>query len=443
MTIEVALIILAIFCVTTVILLIAILIQKGINSRNIHLQGVARDILFKRYFDQENVKAPLSNRFFFDAFIDIETQVQIEEEVRQRVIADILQTRFVKQQMRNRNHFNPIKRKLAIFYLHALKTDQSKKMLATRLYKEKNYSVFFYLIHALKETITEDQFKHILNRLSRAPESFTKWIYELFKNNYRIIEPYVEAMLNDERVEVKRLFIFLASKIPTLTLKDYAMSQFNDLEQPESIRLLALEAVATMHPYEIHADLFCTNDNEAIKRIALSAAAYDVSQSRVDQLMQSVDGSSLDLDRVNALSRIVYDSKSLLLYLFDYYFTSINQQKRDVIARVLSNYVDYIILKTDQSKAKNVKVILENMMHLHIIEDFIDFMNRNKDIQLEKQLLPMIKSHISQDNVLLDQFLIYLNKDILSKMGLIKKSQPISKREKAPREKRKTRWIIR
>lgn len=56
-------------------------------------------------------------------------------------------------------------------------------------------------------------------------------------------------------------------------------------------------------------------------------------------------------------------------------------------------------------------------------------------------MLVLIKKYALIDPFYLDQFTIYLNADILKKIGLIKKAQPLISREKAPREKSKIIWI--
>ena len=110
-----------VFVGITIFLLILILLQKRINRKNSMRQGLARDYLFKRYFDNEPIKRPVSAKFFFNAFIDIETQVSIEPVVRKKIIEDISKTRFCKKQYRNLNSLSKYKRKLAVFYLQSLR----------------------------------------------------------------------------------------------------------------------------------------------------------------------------------------------------------------------------------------------------------------------------------------------------------------------------------
>ena len=442
MTIEIAKLIVFTFAVTALVLIMMIAIQKAVNKRTKYLQGQARDYLFKIYFDHEPVKMPLTNRFFFDAYIDIETQVEIDAVVREEVVSDIRETRFCKRQIKKLNSRNTYIRRRAIFYISALKTEESKSLLTNLLKKETHASVRFYIIYALKDVINEDIFQLVVESLIHADPSYQRWLHALLKNNYHQISPFVDAYFKDIRLEVQKMLIHLATYNLDPKLKDYAMRLFKEsLYEPE-IRLAALSAVATTYPQEVANDDFCKNQEDPIKRIAIIAASNMVTQEMVDHLLRSIDGTPLDAERVKALSRIVYDSKTLLLYILDAYNTAQNEFQKNAIARVLAHQIDYLMLKIKSKEYAYISQIIERMMVLNIIEDFIDFMNHNKDSEIERQMIVLIKKHAWRDNYLMEEFSIYLKQDILSKMGMIKKSQPVTKREKSPIEKRKTVWIL-
>jgi len=442
MTLEIAKYIVYAFAGVAFLLILLIAIQKANNRRSIYLQGLARDYLFKIYFDHEPVKMPLTNRFFFDAYIDVETQVEIDAFVREEVVSDIRETRFCKSQIKKLKSHNIYTRRKAIFYISALKSEESKKLLSELLKNEKNASVRFYIVYALKEVIDHDIFKTIVETLVHADPSYQRWIYALLKNNYYIISPYVDEYFKDIRQAVQKMLIHLASFHADTKLRDYTMKLFKEsLYEPE-IRLSALSAIAIMHPQLIANDDFCKNQEDSIKRIAISAASNMVSQDMVDHLLRSMDGTPLDTDRTKALSRITYESKTLLLYVLDFYNTAQNDFQKNAIARVLAHQIDYLMLKIKSKEYTYISQIIERMMELKIIEDFMDFMNHNKDAEIERQMIVLIKKHAWRDSYLMEEFSIYLNQGILSKIGMIKKSQPVTKREKAPVEKRKTVWIL-
>lgn len=442
MTIEGAWLIFDFFIVLIVVLFFLIIAQKRVNHQQIKKLGLARDYLFDKYFDHKEIKKILKNKFFFDAYIDMETQVEIEPEIRQQVIRDLSDTVFTISQYDKLKSLNINKRKIAIFYLSALDTEKAWRELIKRLYKEKNESVLFYLIYACILKIDERIFERIVNSLIGASPNYQRWIETLMKNYYTSIKTYVPKYFIDQRPEVKKLLIALASNTYDEQMKSYVTRIFHESVLEPEIKLLAIKAIARMHPQEIANDDYCKSEIDEIKRIAISAASSIVTEQMVVNLIHSMDGSSLDEDRVNSLSKIVYDSTTLLLFVIEKYPKTKNKHQQLAIARVLSHRIDYLMLKMETQGYEYIPKIIEDMLSMHIIEDFIDFLNMNKDIRIEDKLKPIIKKFAINDKYLLEEFSIYLNSKLLVKLGITQQQQPVIPREKAAKEKLKNRWII-
>ncbi len=442
MTIQFAWFIFGFFAIISILLIVLITIQKAFNHMVITKQSLARDYLFDKYYDQKNIKKKLTDHFFFDAYINMETQVQIEPEIREKVINDLSHIKFTLKQYKRLNSISVNRRKIAIFYLSMLNTDKAWKELKKRLYKEKEKSVLFALVHALLAVIDETIFDQIINTIIGANANYQRWVQTLLTNHYSKIKNYIPKYFIDKHQEVKKLLIALANNTIDKPLEDYVTRLFHESILEQDIKLLAIKALARMHPQVIANDIFCKSESIDVKRVAIGAASTIITKEMVDNLINSMDGSSLDEDRANSLSKIVYSSKTLFLYVLDRYKQNKNRHQQLAIAHVLSHRIDYLILKIDSEGYEYIIKIIEDMMKLHIIEDFIDFMNLNKDIKIENKLVPSIKKYVIDDKYLLEQFSIYLNEKTLQKIGIKKQNQPVIAREKATREKSKIRWII-
>ena len=422
-------------------LILMILIQKIQYNRLSIKHANARDYLFKKYFDQEDVSPKTSSRFFFDAFIDIETQITIEEVVRKRIIDDLEALRFTHKQYKRLNSLSPFKRRVAVFYIQTLNTKKSREALEARLKKEKNDSVRFYIIYAIKEHLLSHDFEFILKTLNNARESYPHWIYAVLKNNYEVIKPYLLSHIEDKRKKVKQLFLYLSNHIYDDRLKQYATDRFMDLNEDKDIRKEAIKALSNMYPEELVTDTYLNHADEQIRKMAIRACSTVVTKKMTNELLSKMDGSLMDIERASALSRIVFDSKQLLLYILEFYPKAQNEFQKMAISRVLSHHLDYLMLKLKSSEFPQVKQIIQDLLKMHIIEDLIDFINMNKDKEVEDALTQLIRTYATQDKFLLDEFAIYLNQKVLNKLGLIKKPLPTSIREKTPFELSKVIWI--
>lgn len=440
MTLPVLIVLIAFLALVTILILMIIL-QKIHYIRLTKKHILARDYLFKKYFDLEETTPKVSSRFFFDAYIDIETQITIEDAVRKRIIDDLETLKFTKKQYKRIHSFSPFKRKIAVFYLQTLKTKKSKDALASRLAIEKNDSVRFYIIYAMDAHISAHDFDFILRTLSTSRESYPHWIYAILKNRFESIKGYLPDYFSDRRKKVKQFILYLSYHIYNDQLKQYAIGRFMDLNEDKDIRKEAIRALSTMYPEELVTDTYLNHEDEQIRKMAIRACSTVVTQEMTQALLNQMDGTLMDIERANALSRIVFDSKKLLLYVLEKYPTTPNDYQKMAISRVLSHHLDYLMLKLKSNEYPQVKSIIQDLLKMHIIEDLIDFINMNKDKEVENSMIQLVRTFATQDKFLLDEFSVYLNQKFLNKLGLIKKPMPTSVREKTPFELNKVVWI--
>ncbi|MDX9692330.1 MAG: hypothetical protein RBT45_07720, partial [Acholeplasmataceae bacterium] len=319
MTLQTALYIVYGFIGLSILLFLSIFYQRLRNLSHEKKQGLARDFLFQKYFDLVDIPMPFTSRFFLDAFIDVETQVDIEPDVRSRIISDLWVTKFMQKQKRYIHALSKNKRRIAIFYIQAMNHEEALTLLKNRLLIEKDETTKFMLIYALKNSLDQVLFDHILMSLEHASKNYRQWIYAISKNHFQKIKPFINSYITDERTFVMDYLIHLASHSPDMDLKAYLLSliQNNDLDQTYIRK--AFQALAKMHPEEVTKEIYCKNEDIEIKKIAMTAAGNIPQQKMVDHLLSSVDGSSLDEIRIQSLSRIVYDSKAMLIYLLEFY----------------------------------------------------------------------------------------------------------------------------
>ena len=442
MTLDTAWLIVFVFLLVIFLLFISIFIQRYINLKKDKKQGLARDYLFAKYFDLEDISMPFSNRFFIDAFIEIEGQVKVDPDIRLHIIDDFRKMRFMKKQFKNLHSFSVMKRKKSIFYLSIVRDDESLTHFKKRLRVETNESCIFMLIETLIDQFDQDDFNILVNHLESPSQELKRWVYAISKNHFKAIKHCVDTYFNRQDLHIVEFLLHLAKYTSDSKFRDYAKRIFQDDLLDIRIKRMAFEALASMHPEEIVKPEYCLHDDLEIKKIAIRAAGHIPQQKMVDHLLSSIDGSELDQEKTQALSRIVYDSNTFFLYVLEYYTKSKNDYQKQVISTVLSHRMDYLMVKIKDPAYRYLLNIIDDLLKRHVVEDFIDFANHNKDQIVEELIIDLIKKHIASDNYLLNQFTIYLDERILDKLGLMKKTKPFFAKEKAPFEGRKLVWII-
>jgi len=439
MTLEHALIILYFSLLIVIFLVIIIILRKFSNLRYQKKQGEARDFLFDKYFDHKDVLPRFSERFFFDAYIDVETQIDIEPTVREQVVHDLSHTRFFKKQVRNLKSLNSIKRKKAIFYVGSLRRLEDIEQLKLRLKKEKKDSLKFYLFYYLKSHITDDVFEMMMDALKDMSDTFRQKVYALINQKFQVIQQSIYTYLQHSDFHIQTFIIYVSKRHIDPVLKAHLIEIFLDETYDLKLKHLAFDALSSRYPED--AISYLSHQDTTIVTMAIGACGEVLTEDMLFSLIEHMDGTTLDEARIKAISRMVYTSKNLLLATLEYYPKSKNMFERKAIAKVLAHRIEYLVLKLKSDHHPYVKHIVKDILDLHIIEDFMDFLNHNKDLDIQKNLLAVLKPHLLKDQYLLDQASIYLNQNILKEMGLIKKPMPVLPRDKAPIEKSKIYWI--
>ncbi|HAV19981.1 MAG TPA: hypothetical protein DCX17_03035 [Firmicutes bacterium] len=442
MTIDQALLILFVFLGVIAILVLSIIGLSIYHHGESNRQKRARDLFYARYYDGVPTKLPLFIRHFFDAFLDIETQIKLDPSIRSRVIADLIHRPFTRKQLRYLNHPSRSIRKVAISYVAALKTEKSINKLRATLYIEPDPAVRFLLVYALIDELNSRDIAFILATLESSGPQFINWIATLFKNRYYKIKPLLLPYFDDSRPEVIDLLLNIATYVYDPRLGEYC---FNLLEKEEYRHLdqTALEALVLQHPVMLRDVKYLHHQNPLVRKFALRATSSKVDEEMVTFLIDELGSDEFDNERINSLSHIIFDDKSLLLKILTLYPSVKRSAQQKGIAKVLSHHIDYLIVRMRQDEFQYIGTIIDQMLEMHIVEDLIDFMNQNSDERIIARLMPHLKKHASNDPYVLDQLSIYLHEDILRQLGLLKKPSPQSTREKAPVDRGKRRWIIR
>lgn len=425
----------------SLVLLLMIIIQKYRHHQETKINTIARDYLFSRYYDGNDIEIPCSVKAFLDALIDVETQMIIEDDIRTLIEQELMNTRFIKRKLRQLDHHDALKRKVAIHYIKQFKSSQMIQILKDRFFIEKDETVLFMLLDVLFDHIAKDFLDKLVKTLRKGSTLYHEWVYALAIKHYHDFQPHLEYLLSQEDIEVMHLLIKLGSEHLNPKLKQFLIDVTKDSKH--ALRTQAFEALAKLYPEEVVNLENLENEDPLIKRVSIHASSLIIEKQTVDLLLHMMDGSSWDKDRTKALSRIIYDSKSLLLYLLAYYPNAKRDVEKDAITRVLAHRIDFLMVSLKSGQYDYIIEMIKKMFELHIVEDIIDFMNQNKDKSIESKMLKLIIDYCSKDIFILDQFSIYLNQPLLMKMGIMKKPQPMVVREKPPKEKKRTHWILR
>ncbi|MFA7075525.1 MAG: glycosyltransferase family 2 protein, partial [Candidatus Izemoplasmatales bacterium] len=431
------------------IFIVLILTQKRRHKNKIKKTNQSRDYLFKKYIDKEETKLKFSSRFFLEAFIDVEEQIIIEDDVRQTIIDELLIKKFVKEQIKLINSHSQYKRLLATFYVGRLRTTYTNRILLERFKIEKSEAVRLSIISNIKTIEKKEDFESVIESVIDSSYIYLEKLCTLLGSNNSFIKDNLFSFLKDNRYEIVLAIIKIAEFKPEAKLIDYMIRKLKEIikEKPYSNLQndLIKEAILKnllKHMPSILSQEFCDDiEDEMVKKYAILALVDNSNEQCLTKLIGSLDGGDLDEVKVATIAKIIQQDRLLFDHVLRI-FNNYDQYRKAMISKSVSQRIDYVILNNYNTNRFLLNQIISYMFDYEIIEPIIDFLNNNSNIDIENSIIKIIKNNLIRDFNLNNEFRLYLKPDILLKMGLQPIKHETKPKEKAPVEKAKVIWVI-
>ena len=449
MILKVIITILAFFLLVCLCFIIMILTQKKRLSRKDKLVNETRDYFFKKYVDKEEINAKYSPKFLLESLIDVEEQIILDSEVRFGIVQELIDTKFIKTQIKRLDSSFKYRRFLSVFYLTKLDTKEISELLFKRFLIEENEAVKLSIIAQMNPGNDIIILKSIMESLVGSTDIYQERLAIILGNRYRKIHQRFYQFKNEKRFEIvlaiaritefnpgAELIAYLQELLIWVT-KEKPYSQ----EKNEILKEAILKSLMRHTPELINVKLCEDLNDNLVKSYAIRALEYNPSINCIDRIIKDFDNGPLDDLRIMTLAKI-FQNEPIFIENILKTFSNFNNFQKRLLAKALSERIDYIILKTYQDQLELLEEIISLMMQEKIIEPIIYFLNKNEESKIEDSVLSILRNYLIDYPDITDELRIYLKIDSLSKLALQRKGHPVLVKEKPPLEKQKIIWII-
>ena len=449
MILKVIYVILSFFLLTSIFFIIMIFTQKSRLSRKDKRVNEARNYFFKKYIDKEDVKAKFSPKFFLESLVDVEEQIFLEKEVRLEIIEELVNTKFVKKQIKRLDSSIKYRRFLSVFYLSKLDTKEISTLLFKRFLVEKSEAIKLSIIAQLNPENDTIILKTIMESLVGSSDIYQERLAIILGNKYRKIHLRFYQFMNEKRFEIVLAIARITEFNPGARLISYLQDlliwvtqgkPFTDQEN-EILKETILKSLVRHTPESVNAKLCDDLNDDLVKTYAIRALEYNPSTKCINRIIRDFDNGPLDEVRIKTIAKICQNEPIFIESILNIFFEFNLMQKKSIV-KALSERIDYIILKTYQDKKLLLEEFISLMMQEKIIEPIIYFLNKNSDLEIEDIVLSIMRNHLIDYPEITEELRVYLKIESLSKLSLQRKSYPIMVKEKPPLEKSKIIWII-
>lgn len=431
-------------------LLVLIFIQKyHHNQKNKRIQ-VARDYFFRIIKDQKSKNTLINEKLLINALIDLEDQIILDDEERNNILKEIPTKKIQKKYLRRLNSISVYQRIVASTKLGFFNNESIKKALIKRLLKEKNISVKFYISYALFQNIDQSTFDRIIYSTINEYYLYVKNIAILANHFYSNIKDYLPSYFLSDKSEVihilayiaKRQVNFNASTFINNKLPFYISYAKSPTDLFISTRVAILQALQIRNSKLLTGSIILNANDFDVRKYGYEALAKTNNFENFKYLLNQLTGNK---DQDNFIIEIIssqIESSNNFFKLFDLVDTFKNPWQKQGLAKILSTKIDFIILQLQTQDNQQFKKMLELIIDNNYSAGIIAFINLNKDLKLEKSLFNILRLSMIKNPNLKNDLLVYTKPEILIRNNYLPQKPAQIKKEPAPLEKAKVRWIL-
>ncbi|HSQ89288.1 glycosyltransferase [Romboutsia sp.] len=321
------------------------------------------------------------------------------------------------------------KRIEAMVYLGIIATEDSRKSLEMALKKEKDYSAKLYIINSLVDIRHVESISKIVDIIPNTPSWYREkaqlLLYEYGKDFYE----YIVEIKDSNNRDIKEFIIGFAELYLAVDLKDYLIKTISNPEEETFIVHKAVKVLSKVYFTELNDKKYICHSDAYIRGIAIEVLGNNQSKENLIKLISMLGDKGIKRHVSLAISNIIMEKPQYINILISEFNKETNSDVKNDLAEVISNRMEYLILKLSGNKKDVVKNVIKEIMLMGKNSDIIEFLNRNKDIEIENEIISILKNVIKQKPEIKNEFCTYLNERVLKKCNLTKHVSNLEKNE--------------
>jgi cellulose synthase/poly-beta-1,6-N-acetylglucosamine synthase-like glycosyltransferase len=420
LSLELLLAILFALLIVVISLVLIILYNKWANNKYSEFDFHVLNYIAKEFKDDDlNTKSIRRNHFFSDKKLFLEKYIEYCQVADRKDILQKVNTLFQKKKIDKklcRQLFSPFRfyRMQAAVYMGYIILPNILAALEKRIQKEKKFLVKIHIAEALSKHRNESSIPYIARSIINSPEWYKERIFIILAGFERSLYKYILANIDNKSSEIQELIIHFAENFPDQKLKNhliYKATNIDNKANTQDLSVLATKALVNNYYKELNNKHFLFHSNIEIRKIAIRALSMHYNQENIETLIPHLANKETRKNAIVAISEILRQKPEFTDIVVNYFDKETDSDLKLAYAEILANRLEYFLhlLKFERGKEKlrNLEII-EALISNNLTSSIIGFLNTNKDIQIEYEVISLIK------NILDDEKIIFIvnNKNI-------------------------------
>ena len=405
--------------------------------------------------------------------------ITLEETTKNKIENKIEREKILKKYVRRLKSVRSYNRTEAAVILGKLSTKEAKQALENAILREKNYPVKLYMANALSDIGESSSIPVLVNSLIGAHRWYRDKVNMLLADFGEEFLQYFPQIRNSNRIEMQELIVDFATVCYSNDLKEYLVWLINHKEQelnrihelygssnketcsncqyyiesmdetqrvckyngivkadfwckkhkllPVSIYTSinfnkvvqrALNVLIKTYPFVLVKPEYLDSQDLIIKNAAIRALAYCNDDKNLDKLLRFLREDTLSESATFAMTKIIEEYPEQIKIIVSYFKEENDLLVKQQLARVLSGKIEYFIMSLLKKDADNERTIIKQILTLGLTSETIDFLNKNKNIELENEVISILKEVLLESETVKNDVSVYLEDRLCEKCGL-------------------------
>jgi len=330
-----------------------------------------------------------------------------------------------------------LKRIRSAVKLGIIGTRPAKEALEEALNKEKQLPVRLYIANALADIGDATSLPFLVESLLGTKRWYRHKVNMLIADFAGKLQDYLPGLMEREEIEIRELIVDFASLFVSQETKKYifqlidgftekrqqmvlANSPEEVIKEYEQLIYEAAEVAANFYFNDFTADKYLVYPHDAIRNYAVGALAKINSKESFAKLKLLLADEAVAKNALHAMSEIISNDAAYIYVAMDYFANEKDSKIKERLAEALSGKIEYFIMRLSTAEGKKSAEIIKQLVLLGKTSELIGFMNKNKDLDIENELVAIIKSTVGKDESIEKEFCMYLNERLLKKAQLLR-----------------------
>ncbi len=347
--------------------------------------------------------------------LEVNQSQQLEQDERAVIIRLLRETEVENKYHRRLLSGSARKRIDAAVQLSVLSCENSRHALLKALLCEKDTLVKLHLAAALTRLNHAAAIPAMLETLPGAPQWYRTRLNMMLATFGSHCHEHALALLNRSEPEFQSFLIDFASVYQSEALRQYLLQMTGS--DAKDLAYRATRVLGIFYHNDLNKPAFIRHADPVIRNITLQALDKIYTREHLESLIPSLADPRSREAAAATISNILLAVPQHMPYFLQRFETETSHELNLGLASVLCNRIEFLLLRLKTEDSASSRNIISKIIRLGKLNGIIGFLNKNRTIELENEILELLRPVLAADAEIRQELRLYLAPRILSKLN--------------------------